>query len=217
MNATPIYLVVVGKYCYNYGSHLNELPSYIHLNHFLLFLYPDMNCIFMISFFFLNSLLFLVFFEYNTSLVRQLLRGFSYLLLFNLILFSIWLLTINTSSKQLVHLAELIDSYFLSRLLVWFRFIATYNDSTRFLAAACRFFTFYYIYVNPYLLLINYCIFCMLFYAHTWYNFRQAQKKCLLPIQRCSANKNRVSSFLLKYTDLFKKLIILKKLRNIHN
>lgn len=137
-STTPIYLVLNGgTVCYNYGTNLNELPTYVHLNQFFLFLFPDMNSVFIISFFVLNSFLVLMFFEYNVSLVRQLLRGLSYLFLFNLILFSIWLLTINTSSKQIVHLTEFVSSY-LDRLLVWFRYIIMYNDTTRFLTAALR-------------------------------------------------------------------------------
>lgn len=48
---TPIYILIDNKYCYNYGSNLNELPNFVYLNQLLLFLHPDMNSIFQISFF----------------------------------------------------------------------------------------------------------------------------------------------------------------------
>lgn len=181
-SSTPIYLIVAEAGCYNYGTYLNEIPNYAHLNHFLLSLYPDMNSLFIISFFFLNSFLILIFFEYNTSLVRQFMRGISYLFLSNLILFSIWLLTINTSSKQILHLTDSIAVY-LSRFLVWFRFLTMYSHTTRFIAASTRFFAFYYVYINPYLLIFNYCFLCVIFYFHTWYNHWIINKTCLLPIQ----------------------------------
>lgn len=194
---TPIFVLTSGDdpKCYNYGTNLNELPNYIHLNQFFLFLYPDMNSIFVISFFFLNSFLVLIFFEFNESVVRQFMRGLSYLLLFNLILFSIWLLTINTNSKQIVRVTEFAASY-IDRLLVYLRYILMYNDTTRFVSAGLRFFAFYYVYVNPYLLAINYCFVCILFYLHTRYNFIMTCKSSLLPIQTVSvksSNETRCS------------------------
>lgn len=196
---TPIYVVVrtdgdhAHSKCFNYGAHLNELPTYAHLNHFFLFLYPDMNSIFVASFFFLNSLLVLIFFEYNHSLVRQLMRGLSYLLLFNLILFSIWLLTINTTSKHVVHVAEFVAAY-VDRLLVCVRFLALYNHSTRFIASCARFVVFYYVHICPPLLFVNYSLVCVLFYVHTRYNFRIASQNSLLPIQQSNKpNQNRCS------------------------
>lgn len=189
---TPIYVIMDGQ-CYNYGTHLNELPNYVNLNQFFGFLYPDMNSIFVISFFFLNSFLVLIFFEYNISLLRQLVRGLSYLFIFNLILFSIWLLAINTSSKQIVRVTEFFTSY-LDRLLIWFRYLIMYNETTRFTAACVRFFAFYYVYINPWLLLVNYSLICVFFYIHTRFIFKLAYSRSILPIMAkpVDSRSNRV-------------------------
>lgn len=188
---TPIFIVIDNVSCYNYGANLNELPNYVHLNQFLSFLYPDMNSIFMISFIFLNSFLLLIFFEYNGSILKQLIRGFSYMFLFNLILFAIWLLTINTTSKELLRLSEFFGSY-LDSMFNWFRYFIMYNQTTCFLASSLRFFVFYYVYLNPWLLLVNYLFICLLFYIHTRFHFKQINKNNLLPLQQIP-QKNETS------------------------
>ena len=139
MNKTPIYVIIDDKICYNYGKNLNELPNYQHLNQFLIFLSPDMNNIFLISFLFLNAYLLMFFFEYNKSLVKQLGRGMIYLCICNFILFSIWLLTMNTAnSKELIKVSSLISAS-LNRLLIWLRYFTMYNETTQQMTAYFRF------------------------------------------------------------------------------
>ena len=172
---TPIYLIIDDKICYNYGSNLNELPNYQNLNQFLLFLYPDMNNLFSISFLFLNSYLIMFFFEYNRSLLKQLCRGLIYLCLCNFVLFSIWLLTINTNSKQILKISSIINTS-LNKSLIWLRYIFMYNDLTQHLISFIRFLVFFYVFIQFYLAVIIYLFFCCLYYIHTRYAFNLINK-----------------------------------------
>lgn len=189
---TPIFVLIEDKYCYNYGTNLNELPNYVNLNLFLLFLYPDMNCMLLISFFFLNSYLILIFFEYNRSLLRQLLNGLIYLLSVNFILFFVWLLAINTSSRELYKFTSYFGAY-LDKFLVWLRYIMMYNELTRCTLAMLRFVAFYYVYLNPCLLFVNHMVLSCLFYAHTRYKYLLVNGNNLLPLKLLVKKNNQTS------------------------
>lgn len=168
---TPIYLLLKSNensvdVCYNYGKNLNELPNYAQFDLFLKFLYPDMNIIFMISFFFLNAYLFMLFFEYNESLLKQLLHGLIYLCIFNFVLFSIWTLLTNASSKELVRVSKLIN-HTSKNLLVWLRHLMLYNEFSQTLFAHLRYVTFYHVYIQPLAGFLFYLLLSIVYYFHT--------------------------------------------------
>jgi len=159
---TPIYVISSEHKCYQYGSNLNELPNYAHFSLFLTFLHPDMNHIFLFSFLILNLFLFMIFFVYNESLLRQILRGLIYSCIFNFVLFSMWLLTMNSNSKAFTSINSITNN-----LLYQARYVLMYNNSTQKILAHFRFIFFYYIYVKPLNALIFYLFISVLFYMHS--------------------------------------------------
>lgn len=170
---TPIFLVIDDKLCYNYGSNLNELPNFVHLNFFLMFLSPDMNNIFLVSFAVLNAYLLMVLFKYNPSILRQLVSGVMYLCIFNFILFSIWLILQNsTFSWEKTRLVALVNSI-TNSVLVLTRYITMYNTATKTSLAHLRFVLFYHIYIQPFIAKALYVIFLMLYYFQTKYTHDQ--------------------------------------------
>jgi E3 ubiquitin-protein ligase RNF103 len=188
---TPIYLIIDDQICYSYGSKLNELPNYQNLNQFLLFLYPDMNNLFSISFLFLNAYLIMFFFQYNSSLLKQLCRGLIYLCLCNFVLFSIWLLTINTNSKEILKVSSIINTS-LNRSLIWLRYIFMYNDITQHLISYIRFLVFFYVFIHFYLAVFIYIFFCSLYYIHTRYVFNLKHKSNLNSISLINNEENNI-------------------------
>lgn len=164
---TPIYLVIDDRTCYNYGLNLNEIPSFEHLNLFLLFLYPDANNIFLISFFVLNSYLIMLFFEYNKSLVNQLLRGLMFLCIFNFVLFSICFF-----SSEKIRVFSFLNSI-ASEFLVWLRYFMMYNSLTQRIVSHLRFVVFYHIYIQPYFAIVLYALFLVIYYFHTRLNYQK--------------------------------------------
>ena len=172
-STVPIYVLIDNKICYNYGSNLNELPNYAHLDFFLTFLYPDTNKIFLMSFFVLNAFLVMIFFEYNESFIRQLLYGLCHLCIFNFVLFSLWMLTINSNVNGLVAVFNLISSNS-KRLLVWCRYFMMFNSSTSKCLAHLRFILFYHIYVNTVFAAVSYLAMLIVFYWHTKRNYKRS-------------------------------------------
>ena len=167
----PIYLVIDNKICYNYGINLNELPSFTHPNLFLIFLYPDANNIFLISFFVLNSYLIMIFFEYNKSFVKQLLRGLMCLCIFNFTLFSIWLVqNSNFFSTEKTKVLAFLHSM-TNDLFIWLRYFMMYNSITQRFVAHLRFIAFYHIYIQPYSALFLYILFLFMYNLHTRLNY----------------------------------------------
>ncbi len=163
---TPIYLVIDDHTCYNYGANLNELPNYAHLNLFLMFLYPDMNSIFLTSFMVLNAYLLMFFFEYNKSLLKQLGRGLFYVCIFNFALFAIWLMqnhATNSGIKELNDLFSLLNTG-VSHFGVWCRFFMMYNQLTQAFVAHVRFIFFYHIYIQPLVAVLVYIVVLVVYY-----------------------------------------------------
>jgi E3 ubiquitin-protein ligase RNF103 len=203
---TPIFILFDNKLCYNYGDNLNESPNYDHLNHFLLFLYPDLNLTFLFSFIFLNSYLILFIFEYDRSSFKQFLRGVFYLCCFNFFLFSIWLFTINTSQSTRVE-----NRNFLENLFSILRNSLMKSEFTQKVCPRLRFFIFFYVYIQPHLAMVIYLFVTVVFYFHTRFVYFKAKKlnkkliqqkklqqaqKHLLPPKE-SNNQTEVSSALL--------------------
>ena len=164
------------KTCYNYGTNLNEIPNYAHFNFFLAFLYPDMSNIFLISFFCLNGYLLMFFFDYNHSLARQFIRGFIYFCISNFVLFSIWLLTVNSTCFSIA------INQFLNWLIHQTRFLFLFNQITQKLTAYLRFIVFYYVYINPVVSLVLYIVTLVIYYQNTKMLFFKREKKNLLTL-----------------------------------
>jgi hypothetical protein len=149
---TPLVFVLNNSVCYNYGSSLNELPNHATLNLFLTFLYPDTNCLFLVSVFFLNAYLIFLFFEYNESIVKQLLIGLFYLSIVNFCLFAVWLATMNSK---------------LEKCLAWLRYTLLCCEFMQSLAARARFSLFYFMNVEPLWLFVTYLSLAAVYYIHT--------------------------------------------------
>lgn len=158
---TPIYLVIDNKICYNYGTNLNELPNYTNMNMFLMFLYPDLNSMFLVSFYLLNSFIIMVFFEYNESFMRLLARGVFYLCICNFILISIWLVQ-NANSTEITFLNSVSARFF-----VWYRYIIMSNSLSQRIIAHVRFILYYHIYIQSSTAILSYIVLLILFYMQT--------------------------------------------------
>lgn len=180
LQKSPIYILIDDKYCYNYGTHLNELPNFVYLNQFLLFFSPDMNSIFMISFFFLNTFLILIFFEYNQSILKQIAIGLIYFCIFNFFLLSIWLLTINSSS--ITELASVLNFNIFFKVISWLRVFIISNRIMQNFFAFSRFFLFFYIFVRPSFAFFIFIFLSILFYLHTKRIFTKTVNN-LLPLK----------------------------------
>ena len=159
--------------CYNYGTNLNELPNYLHLNHFLVFLQPDLNNIFSASFVLLNSYLIMLLFEYDKSTCRQLVRGLFYFCACNFLLFSLWLFTMNTSIEK---------ASFLRSLTSLGRTFAMQTSCIQTTFAHLRFVTFFFVYIAPNLAVYLYLSVCLVYYMHTrslFFRNKKLNKKLL--------------------------------------
>jgi hypothetical protein len=170
---TPLVFVLNSSICYNYGSSLNELPNHATLNLFLLFLYPDTNCLFLVSLFFLNTYLIFLFFEYNESLLKQLLVGLFYFCIVNFCLFAVWLATINSKLE--------------SCLASWLRFALLSSEFMQGLTARLRFSLFYFVNIEPVWLLFAYLTLTSVFYIHTRVIFYR--KRSLTSTERSDSEK----------------------------
>lgn len=162
---TPIYVIIDKSYCYNYGINLNELPNYVYLNQFLLFLHPDLNSIFLISFLFLNFVLVLAFFNYKKSFLKQLGYALVYLCAFNLILITLWLITTNSQIDKLV--PNLSTSIYVIKILKWLRLMFISNSILQLFLSFLRFFFYYYFYLKSWQAVVLYFLLAILFYIHT--------------------------------------------------
>lgn len=160
---TPIYLVIDNQICYNYGTNLNELPNYTNMNMFLMFLHPDLNSIFLISFYLLNSFLVMIFFEYNKSFMRMLARGVVYLCICNFILFSIWLVQNASSNSTDITVFSSISA----RFFVWYRYVIMSNSLCQQMIAHVRFVLFYHLYIQSSTAFLSYMAFLILYYMET--------------------------------------------------
>lgn len=168
-HTTPIVLKLDST-CYNYGASLNELPHYLNLNLFLTFLYPDSDSILLTTLFFLNTYLVFCIFEYRRSLLKQIVYGVVYVFIVNFIVFFLWLILTNLSFLSL-------DESFMQLR----HFLLTYPLIFK-LLGCLRFSFFYFIYINPYMLLAVYLVFGIFFYTHTKLKSQKREKSRLLPL-----------------------------------
>ena len=160
---TRIFIIIDDKLCYNYGTNINELPNYPNLNQFLVFLSPDINNIFLVTFILLNIYLVMFFFDYKKSFLKQIGRGLFYLCIFNSVLFSIWLLTMNANSRSSL---TSFPNLYLNKFLILFRFLMFSNELAQSLFSKLRFFLFFYLYIKPVLAFLIYFFVILLFYFH---------------------------------------------------
>ena len=194
---TPIYLIIDKMYCYNYGTNLNELPNYVYLNQFLLFLHPDLNSIFLISFLILNLVLGLAFFNYRKSFLKQLGYALIYLCAFNLILITLWLITTNSQIDKFI--PNLRTSIYLIKIFKWLRLLYISNKILILFLSFIRFFFYYYFYLKPCQATVLYFFLAIFFYFHTrWLKLKQDKYQrlksnssiALVPIQSINPNTN---------------------------
>ncbi|RNA10295.1 E3 ubiquitin-ligase RNF103-like [Brachionus plicatilis] len=200
LSKTPIYIIIDKSYCYNYGANLNELPNYVYLNQFLLFLHPDLNSIFLISFLLLNLVLGLAFFNYRKSFLKQLGYALVYLCAFNLILITLWLITTNSQIGKLIPNPGTWN--YVIKILKWLRLLYISNKILQLFSSFIRFCFYYYFFLKSWQALVLYFSLASLFYAHTrwlklktdkYIRLKPSRSTAIEPSQYVSMNTNHVS------------------------
>ena len=193
---TPVYVLVNNATCYNYGKNINELPNYVQLEQFMLYLAPDANALFVVTFVLLNLYTLFSLFEYEHSrtVSRHVWHSFVRLLLVNCALFLAWLLTAS-SQTQAVCSSSSASSYLdrmsppndpmssppphtstsylplanllLDKVLARFRQAILQTEWTLALAAHVRLIVYFHVFVQPVLAMLIYLQCGLVYYLHT--------------------------------------------------